>query len=52
MFLNEVLCNFGFDGFVFINGVYVKVKEKCIYKEFINKDFINDIVGNFEKYNI
>ncbi|AGX43372.1 Cof-type HAD-IIB family hydrolase [Clostridium saccharobutylicum] len=51
-FLNEALRNFGFDGFVLTNGAYVKVKEKCIYKEFINKDFINDIVGNFEKYNI
>ncbi|EKQ56777.1 MULTISPECIES: HAD family hydrolase [unclassified Clostridium] len=51
-FLNEALCNFGFDGFVLTNGAYVKVKDKCIYKEAIRKDIIKDIVYNFEKFEI
>ena len=36
-FLNEDLLNFGFDGFVLTNGAYVKVGDKCIYKEAIKK---------------
>ncbi|UZW14857.1 Cof-type HAD-IIB family hydrolase [Clostridium pasteurianum] len=51
-FLNEATCNFGFDGFVLTNGSYVKVKEKCIYKESINKDFIKELVYNVEQHNI
>ncbi|OPJ63334.1 Cof-type HAD-IIB family hydrolase [Clostridium chromiireducens] len=51
-FLNEVICDFGFDGFVLTNGAYVKVKEKCIYKESISKDSIKEMVCNFEKLNI
>ena len=51
-FLNEALCNFGFDGFVLTNGAYVKVNEKCIYKEPINKDYIKELVHNFEQQNI
>ncbi|MDF2503549.1 HAD family hydrolase [Clostridium sp.] len=51
-FLNEALRNFGFDGFVLTNGAYVKVKEKCIYKEFIKNDSIKELVYNFEQLNI
>ncbi|MDS0526726.1 HAD family hydrolase [Clostridium sp. SHJSY1] len=51
-FLNEALYNFGFDGFVLNNGAYVKVKEKCIYKESIKKDFIKELIYNFERLNI
>lgn len=51
-FINEALYNFGFDGFILNNGAYVKVKEKCIYKESINKDYIKELVYNFEKRNI
>lgn len=51
-FLNEAINNFGFDGFVLTNGAYVKVKENCIYKEFIKKDFIKELVYNFEQRNI
>lgn len=51
-FLDDAILNFGFDGFVVTNGAYVKVKEKCIYKEFINKDFIKELVDNFEQLNI
>lgn len=51
-FLNDNLRNFGFDGFVLTNGAYVQVKESCIYKEAINKDYVKKVVNNFEKLNI
>ncbi len=51
-FLNEALRNFGFDGFVLTNGADVKVKDKCIYKEAINKKLVKELVDNFEKLNI
>lgn len=51
-FLNEALRNFGFDGFVLTNGAYVQVKEKCIYKEPMKKDFIKELTYNFEQLNI
>lgn len=51
-FLNEAICNFGFDGFVLTNGACVNVKEKCIYKESISKDYIKKLVSNFEQLNI
>lgn len=51
-FLSENLLDFGFDGFVLTNGAYVKVKDKCIYKESIKKDFIKKLAYNFEKLNI
>jgi Cof subfamily protein (haloacid dehalogenase superfamily) len=51
-FISEALLNFGFDGFVLTNGAHVKVKDKCIYKESINKDFIKELIYNFEEHNI
>jgi len=51
-FLSEALLNFGFDGFILTNGAQVKIKHEFIYKEAINKDFIKEIVNNFEKLNI
>lgn len=51
-FLNEALLNFGFDGFVLTNGAHVKIKDKCIYKEPIEKDFIKKLVYNFDKLNV
>ena len=51
-FLNEALYNFGFDGFVLTNGAYVKVKDKCIYKEPINKKLVKELAYNFEELNI
>ena len=43
-FLSEALLNFGFDGFVLTNGAQVTVKDKLIYKEPIDKDFVKEIV--------
>lgn len=51
-FLNEAIRNFGFYGFVLTNGSYVKVKEKCIYKESMKKDCVKELVYNFEQRNI
>ena len=42
-FLSEALLNFGFDGFVLTNGAHVTVKDKLIYKEPIDKDFVKEI---------
>lgn len=51
-FLNEAILNFGFDGFVLTNGALVKVKEKCIYKDPMERDFLKKLISNFEKYHI
>lgn len=51
-FLNSNLQNFGFDGFVFVNGAHVEVRGKCIYKEPIKKESIKELVHNFEKFNV
>lgn len=51
-FLNDNLRNFGFDGFVLTNGSYVQVKQNCIYKESINKDYIKSILYNFRNLDI
>ncbi|WP_238884062.1 HAD family hydrolase [Clostridium sp. YIM B02551] len=51
-FLNEALLNFGFNGFVLTNGSYVKLADKCIYKEAIKKETVKEIVGKFEELNI
>lgn len=51
-FLSEALLNFGFDGFVLTNGAQVKVEDKLIYKEPIDKKFVKEIANNFEARNI
>ena len=51
-FISEELLKFGFDGFVFTNGAQVVVKEELIYKQEINKEVVNEIIKNFEKFNI
>lgn len=51
-FLNEALYNFGFDGFVLTNGAHVQVKEKCLFKNSIKKDFIKELAFNLEQRNI
>ncbi|MDT8719364.1 HAD family hydrolase [Clostridium sp. 19966] len=51
-FLNDALRNFGFNGFVLTNGACVRVNESCIYKEPINKDYIKELIYNFEKLNV
>jgi len=51
-FLSEALLNFGFDGFVLTNGAQVKVKNQVIYKDPIEKDFVKELVYNFEELNI
>jgi Cof subfamily protein (haloacid dehalogenase superfamily) len=51
-FLNEALLNFGFDGFILTNGAQVKVKEKFIHKDPIEKHILKDLVHNFEEFNI
>ncbi|MHC1681556.1 MAG: HAD family hydrolase [Clostridiaceae bacterium] len=51
-FLSDTITSFGFDGFVLTNGAYVRVNDKCIYKNSIKKDFINELATNLEKRNI
>lgn len=51
-FINNNLRNFGFDGFVLTNGSCVQVNGENIYKESIKKDYIKELVYNFEQRNI
>ncbi|GFZ33105.1 haloacid dehalogenase [Clostridium zeae] len=51
-FLNEVILNFGFDGFVFTNGSYVKVGDKCIHKEAMEKEVVKEMVDKFEELGV
>lgn len=51
-FISEALLNFGFDGFVLTNGAQVKVKDKLIYKDPLDKEFVREIANNFEELNI
>lgn len=51
-FLDNTIRNFGFDGFVFVNGAYVQVNNKCIYKNPISKDNIKELVCNFERFGV
>ena len=52
-FLYEDLLNFGFDGFILMNGSLILNKNKePVYKCSFNKNTIKDIVKNFDKYNI
>lgn len=51
-FLSEDIRNFGFDGFVLMNGSYVQAREKCIYKEPMKKDFVKELVDQFEQRGI
>lgn len=51
-FLSENIRNFGFDGFVLTNGAHVQVEEKTLYKGALEKDFIKELVYNFEQLNI
>ena len=51
-FLDKTLLEFGFDGFVLTNGAHVKIKDKTIYKEALDKNFVKEVVNNFENLNI
>ena len=52
-FLYEDLLNFGFDGFILMNGSLILNKNKePVYKCPFNKNTIKDIIKNFDKYNI
>lgn len=52
-FLYEDLLNFGFDGFILMNGSLILNKNKePVYKCPFNKNTIKAIVKNFDKYNI
>ncbi|MDO4536073.1 MAG: HAD family hydrolase [Clostridium perfringens] len=51
-FLSQAILDFGFDGFVLCNGAYVKLNNKTIYSESINKKFIAETIEKFEQNNI
>ncbi|PRR82162.1 HAD family hydrolase [Clostridium vincentii] len=51
-FMSEALLNFGFDGFVLTNGSQVTIKDKLIYNDPINKDFVKELVNNFERLSL
>lgn len=51
-FISKKLLDFGFNGYIFTNGAQVIIENKLIYKRAFNKDFLNKLISNFEKYNI
>lgn len=51
-FLNKELLNFGFDGFILVNGGQVLINNETKFLSSIDKKFVKDIVLNCEKLNI
>lgn len=51
-FLNKELLNFGFDGFILVNGGQVLINNETKFLSSIDKEFVKDIVLNCEKLNI
>ena len=51
-FLDPELVNFGFNGFLLMNGSVVIVDDKVVFAEAIDKTIIDDIVSTCEKFKI
>ncbi|BCN31827.1 HAD family hydrolase [Anaeromicropila herbilytica] len=51
-FLNDNIHKAGFDGFVLNNGACVQVNDKFIYKSYLDKKKVREVVDNFEKFGI
>ena len=51
-FLDPELVNFGFNGFVLMNGAVVVIEDKVIFSEAIDKAIIKDIVSTCERMKI
>ena len=51
-FLSQAILDFGFDGFILTNGAQVIIKDKTIYLEPMDKEFVKKSIAEFEKLNI
>jgi len=51
-FLYEDLLNFGFDGFILMNGACVKLHDKAIYKQPLPKQYVDEVCLTCEKHEI
>lgn len=51
-FLSQAILDFGFDGFILTNGSQVIIKNKNIYSEPMDKEFVKKATTEFEKLNI
>ncbi|BCZ46564.1 haloacid dehalogenase [Clostridium gelidum] len=51
-FLSQAILDFGFDGFILTNGTQVIIKNKTIYSEPMDKEFVKKAITEFEKLNI
>ena len=51
-FLYEDLLNFGFDGFILMNGACIKLHDKAIFKQPLPKKYVDEVCLVCEKYNI
>ena len=51
-FLSKEILDFGFDGFILMNGAEIIIKNEIIYKDPIDKEFVKKVVSEFDKFNI
>lgn len=51
-FLNEEILNFGFDGFILANGATVIFQGKVLYSDFMDKEFVENLVNECEENNM
>lgn len=47
-FLSEALLNFGFDGFILANGAQIILEDKIIFRDKIDKRFVEKAIQTFE----
>lgn len=48
-FLSEALLNFGFDGFILANGAQIILEDKIIFRDKIDKGFVEKAIQTFEE---
>ncbi|WP_252244368.1 MULTISPECIES: HAD family hydrolase [unclassified Clostridium] len=51
-FLSQAILDFGFDGFILANGAQVIIDNNTIYSDPINKEFVKNLIFEFERNNI
>ena len=51
-FLYEDLLQFGFDGFILMNGACIRLRDKAIYKQPLSKDYVDEVCRICAKNNI
>ncbi|MEN8908039.1 MAG: HAD hydrolase family protein [Clostridiales bacterium] len=51
-FIVDEILNFGFDGYLLVNGANVLINDELIYSKPMNKDDIKKFIADFERLNI